>query len=91
MAHAITPDTHRVLAARNLPFKATAEEVYDLFARFGAVRQVRLGQVGESRGTAFVIFDDIFEAAAAKAALDGAKLHDRYITVRFHRADSLKG
>jgi hypothetical protein len=27
---------------RNLPFKITAEEMYDIFGKYGAIRQIRL-------------------------------------------------
>ena len=40
---------------RNLPFKITAEEMYDIFGKYGAVYQIRLGERGkDTRGTAFV-------------------------------------
>ena len=32
----------RALCCRNLPFNITAEEMYDIFGKYGAVRQIRL-------------------------------------------------
>lgn len=32
----------RVLYVRNLPFNISSEEMYDIFGKFGAVRQIRL-------------------------------------------------
>ena len=32
----------RILYVRNLPFKITAEEMYDIFGKYGAIRQIRL-------------------------------------------------
>lgn len=36
------PDqVNRILFVRNLPFKITAEELYDIFGKYGAIRQIR--------------------------------------------------
>lgn len=42
---------------RNLPFNITPEEMYDIFGKFGALRQVRIGDSKETRGTAFVVYE----------------------------------
>jgi RNA recognition motif-containing protein len=33
---------NRILYVKNLSFKVTTEELFDLFGRFGAIRQIRL-------------------------------------------------
>lgn len=33
---------NRILFIKNLPYKITAEEMYDIFGKFGALRQVRM-------------------------------------------------
>lgn len=51
----LPPEVNRILYVRNLPFKITAEELYDIFGKYGAVYQIRLGERGkDTRGTAFV-------------------------------------
>ena len=46
---------NRILYVRNLPFKITSEELYDIFGKYGAVYQIRLGEKSrDTRGTAFV-------------------------------------
>lgn len=32
----------RVLYIRNLPFNISSEEMYDIFGKFGTIRQIRL-------------------------------------------------
>lgn len=39
----LPPEVNRILYVRNLPYKITAEELYDIFGKYGAIRQVRLG------------------------------------------------
>ena len=42
---------------RNLPYKITTEEIYDIFGKFGALRQVRLGINPDTKGTAYVVYE----------------------------------
>lgn len=37
----LPPEVTRVLYVRNLPFKLSSEEMYDIFGKFGPIRQVR--------------------------------------------------
>ena len=46
----LPPEVNRALYVRNLPFKITAEEMYDIFGKFGAIRQIRLGNASDTRG-----------------------------------------
>jgi pre-mRNA branch site protein p14 len=50
---------NRILYVRNLPYKITTEELYDIFGKFGALRQVRIGVTAETKGTAYVIYEVI--------------------------------
>ena len=47
----------RVVYVRNLPFNISSEEMYDIFGKYGALRQVRIGDSKETRGTAFVVYE----------------------------------
>ena len=38
----LPPEVNRILYVRNLPFKISAEEMYELFGRYGAIRQIRM-------------------------------------------------
>ena len=38
----LPPEVNRIIFVRNLPFKITAEEMYDIFGKYGAIRQIRL-------------------------------------------------
>ena len=42
--------------------------MYDLFGRYGAIRQIRLGSAKDTQGTAFVVFEDIFDAKKVSVA-----------------------
>jgi RNA recognition motif-containing protein len=33
---------NKVLFVKNLPFKITTEELYDLFGKYGAIQQIRM-------------------------------------------------
>ena len=36
----LPPEVNRVLYVRNLPYKITGEEMYDIFGKYGAIRYV---------------------------------------------------
>lgn len=39
------------------------EDLYDLFGRYGAIRQVRLGNENKTKGTAFVVYEDVMDVS----------------------------
>jgi pre-mRNA branch site protein p14 len=83
----LAPEVNRVLFVRNLPFKTTGEEMFEIFGKYGALRQVRLGTSKQTRGTAFVVFEDILDAKRAVENLTGFKVGDRYLVVLYYRAN----
>lgn len=71
---------------RNLPFKCTGEEVYKIFSRYGSIRQVRLGNGKNTKGTAFVVFHDLANARRAFDELSGFNIEGRYLVVLYFHA-----
>lgn len=37
----LPPEVSRIIFVRNLPFKINADELYDIFGKYGAIRQIR--------------------------------------------------
>eukprot|EP00093_Oithona_nana_P010345 10345.XXX_216186_215633_1 [CDS] Oithona nana genome sequencing. len=83
----LPPEVNRVLYVRNLPYKITAEEMYDIFGKYGAIRQIRVGNTPETRGTAFVVYEDIFDAKNACDHLSGFNVCNRYLVVLYYQAN----
>mmetsp|Transcript_32810 Transcript_32810/g.91884 ORF Transcript_32810/g.91884 Transcript_32810/m.91884 type:complete len:125 (+) Transcript_32810:141-515(+) len=81
----LPPDVNRILYVRNLPFKITPEELYDIFGKYGPVLQIRLGEAPDTKGTAFVIYEDIFDAKNACEHLSGFNVGNRYLIVLYHK------
>ena len=46
----LPPEVNRALYVRNLPYKITPEELYEIFGRYGGIRQIRLGNKPDTRG-----------------------------------------
>jgi len=83
----LPPEVNRILYVRNLPYKITAEEMYDIFGKYGAIRQIRLGNTQETKGTAFVVFEDIFDAKNACDHLSGFNVCNRYLVVLYYQTN----
>ena len=69
----------RFIYVRNLPHKITPEELYDIFGRFGAVRQIRRGVANKNKGTAFVVYEDLIDAKRAVEKLKGINVLGKYL------------
>ncbi|PVU84692.1 hypothetical protein BB559_007469 [Furculomyces boomerangus] len=85
----LAPETNRILFVRNLPFKISSEEMYDLFGKFGAIRQIRLGNQQSTRGTSFVVYEDILDAKNACEHLQGFNVLGRYLVVLFYQPNKV--
>ena len=78
----LPPEVTRLLYIRNLPFSIiTSEDMYDIFGRYGAIRQVRIGCDKGTKGTAFVVYEDIYDAKKAVDHLSGFDVANRYLIV----------
>merc|ERR1712045_464317 len=83
----LPPEVNRILYVRNLPYKITTEEMYDIFGKYGAIRQIRVGNTPDTRGTAFVVYEDIFDAKNACDHLSGFNVCNRYLVVLYYQAN----
>lgn len=85
-ASKLPPGANRILFVKNLNYQISGDDLYDLFGRYGSIRQIRLGNSNESKskGTAFVVFDDVMDAKNALDHLNGFHLQERYIVVLYH-------
>ncbi|CAJ0585619.1 unnamed protein product, partial [Mesorhabditis spiculigera] len=81
----LPPEINNILFVKNLPFKITAKEMYDIFGKFGAIRQIRVGKTAQTKGTAFVIYEDVMEAKTACEKLQGYNVSNRYLVVLYYQ------
>jgi len=86
----LPPEVNRILYVRNLPFKITTEELYDLFGKYGAIRQIRLGTSPDTKGTAFVVYEDIYDAKNAVDHLSGFNVCNRYLIVLYYQQNRVQ-
>uniref|UniRef100_A0A6T5VNE2 RRM domain-containing protein n=1 Tax=Chromulina nebulosa TaxID=96789 RepID=A0A6T5VNE2_9STRA len=87
----LPPEVNRILYIRNLPYKITAEEMYDIFGKYGPIRQIRLGDKQETRGTSFVVYEDIYDAKNAVDHLNGFNVCGRYLIVLYFQPTKTLG
>ncbi|KAM0683330.1 Splicing factor 3B subunit 6 [Mitosporidium daphniae] len=85
MSVCLSPEVNRILFVRNLPFKISAEDLFDLFGKYGTIRQIRIGSEKETRGTAYVVYEDIFDAKNACEHLSGFNVQGRYLIVLYYQ------
>ncbi|EEY19796.1 pre-mRNA branch site protein p14 [Verticillium alfalfae VaMs.102] len=60
-------------------YNVTPEELFDLFGKFGPIRQVRQGIANNTKGTAFVVYEDVMDAKQACDKLNGFNFQNRYL------------
>ncbi|ORX37524.1 hypothetical protein BD324DRAFT_622252 [Kockovaella imperatae] len=81
------PLASRALFIKNLNFNISGNDLYDLFGKYGAIRQVRLGTDTnlKTKGTAYVVYENPDDAREALTHLNGFHLMERYIVVLYHQ------
>lgn len=87
----IPPEVNRILFIRNLPLKISADELYDVFGKFGPIRRIQRGIAPDTKGSAYVVYDDIYDAKNALESLNGINVGGKYLIVHyFHREKMLR-
>ena len=59
--------------------------MFDIFGKYGAIRQIRLGDKQETRGSAFIVYEDIYDAKNALDHLSGFNVCGRYLIVLYYQ------
>mmetsp|Transcript_22194 Transcript_22194/g.24662 ORF Transcript_22194/g.24662 Transcript_22194/m.24662 type:complete len:103 (+) Transcript_22194:36-344(+) len=86
----LRPEVNRIIYVRNLPHKVTGDELYEIFGRYGAIRQIRKGVAGKTKGTAFVIYEDIYDAKNAVDHLSGFNVGGKYLNLLYFKQNAAK-
>jgi len=76
------------LKVDNLPYRATADSLNEVFSKYGEIGDVYIPrdyETAESRGFAFVRFYDVRDAEDAMLALNGRKFEGRPLRIQFAR------
>eukprot|EP01121_Diplochlamys_sp_Union-15-3_P006323 TRINITY_DN1681_c0_g1_i3.p1 TRINITY_DN1681_c0_g1~~TRINITY_DN1681_c0_g1_i3.p1 ORF type:complete len:118 (+),score=19.90 TRINITY_DN1681_c0_g1_i3:135-488(+) len=85
----LPPEVNRILYVKNLPYTVNSETLYGIFGKFGAIRQIRLGNKPDTKGTGFVIYDDIYDAKNAVDHLSGYNVEGRYLIVLYYQQNKV--
>ena len=62
-----------------------------MFGKYGALRQIRIGNTPETKGSAFVVYEDIYDAKNACEHLSGFNVGGRYLLVLYFRTNRARG
>ncbi|EKG09823.1 hypothetical protein MPH_13030 [Macrophomina phaseolina MS6] len=85
----LAPEVNRALFVKNLSYNVSPEELFDLFGKFGPVRQIRQGIANATKGTAFVVYEDVMDAKQACDKLNGFNFQNRYLVVLYHQPEKM--
>ncbi|KAF2436156.1 RNA-binding domain-containing protein [Tothia fuscella] len=85
----LAPEVNRALFVKNLSYNVTPEELFELFGKFGPIRQVRQGIANTTKGTAFVVYEDVMDAKQACDKLNGFNFQNRYLVVLYHQPEKM--
>ena len=58
--------------------------MYEIFGKYGAIRQIRVAATPETKGTAYVVYEDIYDAKNACEHLSGFNVGKRYLVVLYY-------
>ena len=74
---------------KNLSYNIDSPALFDLFSKFGPIRQIRAGNSTTTKGTAFVVYDDVQDAKQACDKLNGFNFMNRYLVVLYHQPEKM--
>ncbi|KAM7121632.1 splicing factor 3B subunit 6-like [Molossus nigricans] len=83
----LPPEVNRLLYIGDVPYKITAAEMYDIFGKYGPIRSIRVRNTPEMRGTAYVVYEDVFDAKNACDHLSAFHVCNRYLVVWYYNAN----
>ncbi|KAI4767477.1 hypothetical protein E4T44_14492 [Aureobasidium sp. EXF-8845] len=86
----LAPEVNRALFVKNLNYNVSPDELFELFGKFGPVRQIRQGIANNTKGTAFVVYEDVVDAKQACDKLNGFNFQNRYLVVLYHQPERLQ-
>ena len=81
----LSTEASSILFVRNLPYKISNIELYEVFGKYGPIRQIRLGNAPSTRGTAYVVYEEVRDAKAAADHLSGFSVSGRYLVCGFFK------
>lgn len=79
----------RIVFVKNLNYNTTGADLYNVFGRYGAIRQIRIGDAPKTKGTAYVVYQEMADAKRALDNLNGFHLNDRYLVGKYGRVPML--
>ena len=62
--------------------------MFEIFSKFGAIHHIRLGDAKGTKGTAFVVYENVFCAKNAQERLNGFNVGGRYLTCLYFQPDA---
>jgi pre-mRNA branch site protein p14 len=86
----LAPEANRILFVKNLAYNIDTPALFDLFGKFGPIRQIRAGTDNKTKGTAFVVYEDVMDAKQACDKLNGFNFMNRYLVVLYHQPEKMK-
>ncbi|RKF74103.1 Splicing factor 3B subunit 6-like protein [Golovinomyces cichoracearum] len=75
--------------SNSVSYNVTPEELFDLFGKFGPIRQIRQGIANNTKGTAFVVYEDVMDSKMACEKLNGFNFQNRYLVVLYHQPEKV--
>ncbi|ERF72838.1 Pre-mRNA branch site p14-like protein [Endocarpon pusillum Z07020] len=85
----LAPEANRILFIKNLSYNLDPPSLFALFSKFGPVRQIRQGNSANTKGTAFVVYDEVADAKQACDKLNGFNFMNRYLVVLYHQPEKM--
>jgi pre-mRNA branch site protein p14 len=86
----LAPEANRILFVKNLAYDIDSPALFDLFGKFGPIRQIRAGTSSTTKGTAYVVYEDVLDAKQACDKLNGFNFRNRYLVVLYHQPEKMK-
>lgn len=79
-----------IVFIKNLPYDISTDELYNLCGKYGAIRQIRIGNEKSTQGTALIVYEERQDAKVIIDKLSGYNFKGRYLVLLPYSPDKTR-
>lgn len=85
-----TSNDFPIVLVKNLPYDVSTKSLYELAGNFGNIHQIRIPTEEQTKGTCFIVYNNLSSAIKASKGLNGVNFQGRYLVSSLFAVEKAK-